>query len=150
MTTYHRTTASRDRDARARGLGETGTDSYRLPLGTGGDAGTARLFARRCLEGWGIADDGPFGQDVVLVVSELVTNALRHAGRAVEMRLSWDGPLLVVEVDDSGEGLPVRGDGDVRVPGGHGLVMVDRITRSWSVRRAPHGGKTVRAELVHP
>lgn len=68
----------------------------------------ARLFARETLSGWGLAEAGR-GDDVLLCVSELATNALLHGvppGRQFRVFLRYDGRVLHVEVHDSGPGTP--------------------------------------------
>jgi len=109
--------------------------------------------ARRCtaeaLAGWGLADT-PRADDVLLCVSELVTNALLHGvppGRQLRLLLRFDGHALVVEVHDSGPGVPhVVYDGD---EGGRGLLLVSALSDGWGVRdREP--GKAVWCEFVVP
>ncbi|KRV47150.1 hypothetical protein AQ490_10455 [Wenjunlia vitaminophila] len=127
--------------------GESLLESYCLPLDTGCGSAAARVFARRCLNRWGLGDVTPFGQDAVLVVSELVTNAILHADVPEELRLSWRAPTLVVEVQDVGEEMPeVRRALDTE-PGSRGLEIVSQLAYRWQVRPAPAGRKTVRAEL---
>lgn len=68
----------------------------------------ARRAVAEGLRGWGVADGG--SQDVALVVSELVTNAVRHGlipGRLVEVRLEYDlEKAVTVEVSDAGDRRP--------------------------------------------
>jgi sigma-B regulation protein RsbU (phosphoserine phosphatase) len=67
----------------------------------------------------------------VLIVSELVTNAVVHAGTAIELRLDWDGPHLRIEVTDGG---PARGalmSHQSPAGGGRGLFIVDHLSESW-------------------
>lgn len=81
-----------------------------------------------------------------LVTSELTTNAVRHASPPYELRCRVDGHA-VIEVEDHGVGdTPVAKPPDGRRPDGRGLLIVDRLTRSWEVDPTP-GGKTVRAVL---
>jgi GAF domain-containing protein/anti-sigma regulatory factor (Ser/Thr protein kinase) len=81
-----------------------------------------------------------------LLTSELVTNAVVHAHTAVGLRVSAIGDRLRVEASDGSRRRPVRvqpGDEDV---GGRGLMLLDRLARTWDVRRTPDG-KTVWFEL---
>ncbi|MEU7062725.1 ATP-binding protein [Streptomyces sp. NPDC053429] len=86
-------------------------------------------------------------QDVMLVVSELVTNAIRHAGRVTAVRLTASPFTLQVDVLDPSPAFPQN-----RLPdltgrdGGFGWPMVQRIARSVAVRRSPQG-KVVRVTL---
>jgi anti-sigma regulatory factor (Ser/Thr protein kinase) len=83
-------------------------------------------------------------EDARLLVTELVSNSLRHSAMRSDDRLSLharltDG-LVRVEVRDPGRDGPVR----VREPGaqlgGYGLLLVQRLSRRWGVER---GGETV-------
>jgi serine/threonine-protein kinase RsbW len=70
-----------------------------------------------------------------LLISELVTNAVRHGNseQPVELRARWDDELRV-EVIDYGEGfLPRPRAGEIEDPGGFGLYLVGRLADSWGV-----------------
>ena len=78
--------------------------------------------------------------DIRLLVSELVTNAIRHAdgpsGGEVAVEVSINGPCIHVEVADPGAGFDPRPRDDVMTrPGGWGLYLVDRIADRWGVIR---------------
>ncbi|MBE1563705.1 ATP-binding protein [Nonomuraea africana] len=102
----------------------------------------AREIAGRFLQqaAYGGAHD-----DVLLVVSELVTNALLHGLGPPLFRMSASAAKVRVEVADSGTELPVP-----REPGPHdgwGLQVIERVCSSWGA--IPHeGGKVVWCELV--
>jgi two-component sensor histidine kinase len=87
--------------------------------------------------------------DVLLVVSELVTNAVRHACSACRLTADVTGSMLTIEVHDSG-GWPRRSAFDRPDPP-RGLGMVQTLSRRWGVDRSPTG-KCVWAEfdLVGP
>ncbi|MBM7814194.1 ATP-binding protein [Saccharothrix algeriensis] len=114
---------------------------YSPPRGPGG-AGLARDFTRRTLAAWGYRG---VHDDVVLAVSELVANAVRHAGGPAVLRLAGGADRVRVEVAD---GSPVRpGVRPAGVTGGWGLPLVDRLCRRWGVE--PDGrGKVVWCELA--
>ncbi len=87
-------------------------------------------------------------QDAELVISELVTNALRHGLGDIVVRTSLaDGDLLQVSVTDSGPELPALQPVDPGRVGGVGLRIVDRLASEWGVASFP-GGKTVWAILA--
>ncbi|MBV2358051.1 ATP-binding protein [Streptomyces sp. J2-1] len=82
---------------------------------------------------------------VELVVSELCTNALRHATGWWSLRLHTHGDRLVLDVDDVSVSAPRPRTPDLEHgSGGLGMVLVDELTASWRVIRRPDG-KTVRA-----
>ncbi|MDI9886131.1 ATP-binding protein [Streptomyces sp. HNM0645] len=97
----------------------------------------ARKFTSRTLTRWEL--DERF-DDVALVVSELVTNALRHALPADTTRsqeppvrlhlMRWTG-RLVCAVRDPSEESPVAGEVEDSAEGGRGLFLVDSFSDSW-------------------
>ncbi len=102
--------------------------------------GEARRFTRRTCDQWGLDDRF---DDVCLVVSELVTNALRHglpacaprsAGQEAPVRLHllrWTG-RLVCAVRDPSRGSPVpRAAGDFSAESGRGLLLVESFSDGW-------------------
>ncbi|MEE1787048.1 ATP-binding protein [Streptomyces sp. SP17BM10] len=124
--------------------------------GSDGAVQRSREFSRRVLESWywlPAADEEQRAvtEDVLLMVSELVTNACLHApGGPSELRLSWDGRRLRAEVADGSPVPPrLRPFQDPAQPGGHGLRVVDRLARAWGC--VPDGGgKRVWLEVVSP
>ncbi|WP_435238494.1 ATP-binding protein [Streptomyces sp. YPW6] len=118
---------------------------------------TARDFARQTLHDWGwlpasTADRRAAAEDVLLVVSELVTNACLHAEGPEEIRIGRTPKGLRVEVVDRGAGQPApRTPHRAGRPGGHGMFIVQRLCLDWGVLRASDApGKTVWAELAAP
>ena len=80
----------------------------------------------------------PASHDVTLLVSEVVTNCVVHAGLApgqdIDLRLTHDGDTVRVEVRDEGQGFAeslVRG----RRSNGFGLYLVERLSDRWGVKR---------------
>ncbi|UNO41663.1 ATP-binding protein [Streptomyces sp. MST-110588] len=125
--------------------------------GVAGAVVRARDFAREALHDWGwlpaeAADRRAAAEDVLLVVSELVTNACLHAEGPEELRLRCDSKKLRLEVTDLGAGSPApRTPHRAGRPGGHGMFIVQRLCLDWGVVRNPDGaGKTVWAELAAP
>lgn len=120
-----------------------------------------RAFTRETLRGW--AEDGRDAAeekptlselavaDVLLLVSELLSNAMRHGGGVRDLVLSsWTG-LLRVEVTDPSPTAPAtRRDRAPDQPGGHGLLIVDRLSQRWGSTPLPSGGKCVWLELPLP
>ncbi|MFD7624841.1 ATP-binding protein [Streptomyces sp. NPDC059851] len=91
-------------------------------------------------------------EDVLLMVSELVSNACVHAGGPSELVLRASSDRLRVEVGDGSPEHPRRRTAsDPALPGGHGLLVVDRLARNWGWDPRPDGtGKTVWAEVAAP
>jgi anti-sigma regulatory factor (Ser/Thr protein kinase) len=109
------------------------------PLGVRLDCGPeAAAAARQAV----VAADGslplPVREDLLLLVTELVTNAVRHAGAgpegSVDLTVRMSPGSVRVEVEDAGAGFshevaaPQAGDA-----GGWGLYLVDRIADDWGV-----------------
>lgn len=85
---------------------------------------------------------------VVLVVSELVTNALRHGGGAYTLRFAARPGTVEVAVGDPGPRMPrMRTPDLVEGTGGFGWHMVNDLAHRVVVTPGPEGGKTVRAFL---
>ncbi|MFJ9813590.1 ATP-binding protein [Streptomyces sp. NPDC101158] len=117
----------------------------------------ARDFTRQALYDWGwlpaaTADRRAAAEDVLLVVSELVTNACLHAEGPESLRVLRLAEVLRLEVADRGTGQPApRTPHRAGRPGGHGMFIVQRLCRDWGVERvAGAPGKTVWAELAAP
>jgi two-component sensor histidine kinase len=109
----------------------------------------ARRFTAETLTGWDLAGTDR-ADDVLLCVSELVTNAVIHGvppGRQLRLLLRNEGRVLVVEVHDSGPGVPhVVHDAD---EGGRGLLLVSALSDKWGVRERELG-KAVWCEFGLP
>ncbi|EGG43524.1 regulator of Sig15 [Streptomyces griseoaurantiacus M045] len=128
--------------------------------GASGVVPLARDFTRQALYAWGwlpadSADQRAAAEDVLLVVSELVTNACLHAEGPEELWITCDNKVLRIEVSDRGEGQPApRTPHRAGRPGGHGMFIVERLCLDWGVVRSKDAGgpagKTVWAELGAP
>jgi CheY-like chemotaxis protein len=105
----------------------------------------ARRFLFRTLAAW---DEPELYADGVIVVSELVTNAITHAPAPGELRLSLLPDVLRVAVTDSGSGAPEPRHASSTREGGRGLYLVDALTSAWGMESLPPGGKVVWAELT--
>jgi anti-sigma regulatory factor (Ser/Thr protein kinase) len=80
--------------------------------------------------------------DVLLTVSELVTNAHVHARTSAQLVMAWDGHCLHVAVHDASSELPIRRPPSGQRLGGRGMFLVDALTDDWEARPCPNG-KTV-------
>ncbi|WP_309056507.1 SpoIIE family protein phosphatase [Streptomyces sp.] len=130
--------------ARIRGLPGEAVGDWRLPREPR-SVGRARELARAQLTSWGLAS---LVDTVELLVSELVTNALRYGEGEIRLRLLRDR-TLVCEVWDSGLVQPRRRRARDTDEGGRGLQLVGLLSSSWGSRRTPRG-KTVWFELALP
>jgi hypothetical protein len=81
-----------------------------------------------------------------LVASELVTNAVVHAGTVIDLTLRLVGPVLQVAVRDGGPGRPRVTDVDESSESGRGLLLVDALAASWGTF-FPESGKVVWATV---
>ncbi|MFI2347721.1 ATP-binding protein [Streptomyces sp. NPDC019443] len=127
----------------------------RLALyGTEGVVGRCRDFSRDALIDWewipAADEDGQaVVEDVLLLVSEVVTNACLHAHGPQELMLHCSPDRLRIEVTDDSPVHPRPRPFAAAVPGGHGLVVLDRLARSWG--SVPRGtGKAVWVEVAAP
>ncbi|MFE2374549.1 ATP-binding protein [Streptomyces sp. NPDC059398] len=112
-------------------------------------AAEARDAASRFLGGLHPAPPAHVSQNLVLLVSELVTNALRHAGGVTSMRLRADRRSVEVAVADPSPAHPQDRTPDLTgCTGGFGWPMVQRLARTVAVRDAAGGGKVVCATLM--
>ncbi|MDI5965232.1 ATP-binding protein [Streptantibioticus silvisoli] len=116
----------------------------------------ARDFTRQAMYDWGwlpstTDDRRACAEDILLVVSELVTNACLHGGGPDDLCLHRAPKLLRVEVSDGGSGEPTpRTPHQAGRPGGHGMFIVQRLCLDWGVVPRDSAGKTVWAELAWP
>ncbi|MFJ5828379.1 SpoIIE family protein phosphatase [Streptomyces sp. NPDC093089] len=130
--------------ARIQGLPSEAVGDWQLPREPR-SVGRARELARAQLAAW---DLEPLVDTVELLVSELVTNALRYGEGEIRLRLLRDR-TLVCEVWDAGLVQPRRRRARDTDEGGRGLQLVGLLSSSWGSRRTPRG-KTVWFELALP
>ena len=90
--------------------------------------------------------------DAVLVLSELVTNAMVHAGAGCTVGLQHRDDLLRLEVRDPSPREPVLRPVAPAVVGGHGLRVVDALAESWGWERTSDGKRVwaIVPAAVHP
>ncbi|MFD9603525.1 SpoIIE family protein phosphatase [Streptomyces sp. NPDC056708] len=130
--------------ARIRGLPADAVGDWRLPREPR-SVGRARELARGRLLAWGLEE---LVDTTELLVSELVTNALRYGEGEIRLRLLRDR-TLVCEVWDAGLVQPRRRRARDTDEGGRGLQLVGLLSVAWGSRRTPRG-KTVWFELALP
>jgi anti-sigma regulatory factor (Ser/Thr protein kinase) len=86
---------------------------------------------------------------VLLLTSELVTNAVVHAGTQARLHLQGVAGGVRVEVSDGSSELPVPRNGRADDVGGWGLVLLERLATAWGAERRD-SGKTVWFEVRRP
>jgi DNA-binding NarL/FixJ family response regulator len=109
-------------------------------------ARAARRFVSQILTGWD-DDGGDLTDTVTLLVSELVTNAVVHAGSDVEVSVRLTPTAARIEVTDASAVSIKPRHATQDEDSGRGLALVESLARRWGVRPAPGGGKTVWFEV---
>jgi DNA-binding NarL/FixJ family response regulator len=107
-------------------------------------AGRARAWVRSALLDWGLEQ---LTEDALVVVSELVGNAVTHAASESEVSVSRGDGSVRIEVADRGSGTPEPQQPDDLAEGGRGLVLIGVLSSAWGIEDLPDG-KRVWAELV--
>jgi serine phosphatase RsbU (regulator of sigma subunit)/anti-sigma regulatory factor (Ser/Thr protein kinase) len=130
--------------ARLRRIPEDKHVSWKLPAELT-SAHRARTLIRRPLKRWGLSE---LTFSAELLVSELVTNAVRYAQGQIGLRLVLEGGLVIEVLDDSAA-LPRLRHPDDQDERGRGLQVVSQIAQRWGARRAV-SGKIVWCELPLP
>ncbi|WP_239342253.1 SpoIIE family protein phosphatase [Frankia sp. CiP3] len=130
--------------ARTHGLDESQVASWDVPVGPAAVA-QARAQAHEQLAAWALEE---LACTTELVVSELVTNAIRHGRGPVGLRLIR-ADTLICEVSDSSNAAPHPRRAHTLDEGGRGLLLVAQLTRRWGSRYTP-SGKTIWAEQALP
>ncbi|MFE6165075.1 ATP-binding protein [Streptomyces sp. NPDC056486] len=115
--------------------------------------GRSRSLLAEQARAWKVPDD--LAETAVLLLSELMTNAVRHGrvpvGREVGARCVLDGGVLRVEVADASDVLPRPREAGPDDESGRGLALVELLADAWGADPRPYGiGKTTWFELGLP
>ncbi|XUZ97554.1 ATP-binding protein [Streptomyces araujoniae] len=110
------------------------------------EVGRARRWARSRLVGSGIGDDEPLAETLILLISELVTNAVVHTGCPAVLRMLFGGGggageagTVRVEVADASDCPPRPRHAQGEDTGGRGLELVDGLADRWGWQREGAG-----------
>jgi hypothetical protein len=141
------------------GASVTGGSAAGDPMGRVHWADVTRTFAgrredTRAARGFVLGMLGPWrgeqlAADTALVVTELATNAVVHAGSAFSVSLTLSGGAIRISVGDTLPLGPRGADQKLTAAPGHGLGVVAAMATRWGVETVP-GGKAVWAELPLP
>nr|WP_229806265.1 ATP-binding protein [Microbispora rosea] len=109
---------------------------------------TARDVTRRTLRRWGLSE---LSDDAALVVSELVTNAVRYAlcsmsraaDRPITLTLLRIAPHVLLAVSDPSDQAPLPAQPDFVSEHGRGLYIVETYSQAWGWDALDEGGKAV-------
>ncbi|MEU9984538.1 SpoIIE family protein phosphatase [Streptomyces sp. NPDC050856] len=130
--------------ARTRALGRDRVADWDVPFHPGAVAGV-RAAAARKLEEWGLGD---LAFTTELILSELITNAIRYGAAPVHVRLLHDRGLTC-EVADNSSTSPHLRYAATTDEGGRGLFLVAQLSERWGTRYTAHG-KVIWAEQPLP
>lgn len=107
--------------------------------------GWARRWALAALAS-GYAEPGEASGDIQLVVSELVTNAIKAGCHRVSLALDAHHSYVRVATSDDAPGDPVKQEPDTSTGHGRGMFIVDALSSRWGVERT-QGSKMVWADI---
>ncbi|MFE7979011.1 SpoIIE family protein phosphatase [Streptomyces shenzhenensis] len=99
------------------------------------------------LEAWDMSPEVGFATELIL--SELVTNAIRYGSPPIHVRLLWDNTSLTCEVSDGSSTSPHLRHAATTDEGGRGLFLVAQLTKRWGTRYTD-SGKVIWAEQSLP
>jgi anti-sigma regulatory factor (Ser/Thr protein kinase) len=128
--------------ARTRGLPSSQVATWDIPADPALVAPIRKQVVDQ-LDRWGLIE-ATFTAE--LVVSELVTNAIRYGAAPIRLRLIHDASTLICEVSDTNHTAPHLRRAKTWDEGGRGLLLVAQLTQRWGSRHTTEG-KTIWAEL---
>ncbi|MCD9874493.1 SpoIIE family protein phosphatase [Streptomyces guryensis] len=128
--------------ARTRGLPASQVATWHIPADPALVAPIRKQVVEQ-LDTWGL-QEAAFTAE--LVVSELVTNAIRYGAHPIRLRLIHDEATLICEVSDTSHTAPHLRRAKTWDEGGRGLLLVAQLTQRWGSRHTADG-KTIWAEI---
>ncbi|MER5538539.1 SpoIIE family protein phosphatase [Streptomyces mirabilis] len=130
--------------ARTRGLPPDRIADWDVPLDPAAVAGMRETVSQK-LDEWGLSE---LGFSTELILSELITNAIRYGSEPIHVRLIHDR-TLICEVSDSSSTSPHLRYAATMDEGGRGLFLVSQMAERWGTRYTPQG-KVIWAEQALP
>ncbi|MXM67317.1 SpoIIE family protein phosphatase [Streptomyces sp. HUCO-GS316] len=128
--------------ARTRGLPPSQVATWHIPADPALVAPIRKQVVEQ-LATWGLSEASFTAE---LVVSELVTNAIRYGAHPIRLRLIHDATTLICEVSDTSHTAPHLRRAKTWDEGGRGLLLVAQLTQRWGSRHTADG-KTIWAEI---
>jgi two-component sensor histidine kinase len=122
-----------------------GTQRLIMPPASGALA-ELRTWARSWLEQHPTQGVDP--DNVVLSMTELVTNSIKHGAGPVHVELTGDTDNLLLIVSDCSEAMPRRQELTGEAETGRGILILESLATRWGVQPEPTGGKTVWCEFA--
>ncbi|GAX55823.1 histidine kinase [Streptomyces olivochromogenes] len=130
--------------ARTQGLPPDRIADWDVPLDPAAVAGMRETVSQK-LDEWGLSE---LGFSMELILSELITNAIRYGSEPIHVRLIYDR-TLICEVADSSSTSPHLRYAATMDEGGRGLFLVSQMAERWGTRYTPQG-KVIWAEQALP
>ncbi|MDN3026807.1 SpoIIE family protein phosphatase [Streptomyces sp. S.PB5] len=128
--------------ARTRGLPASQVSTWHIPA----DPALVAPIRKQVVDQLGTWDLLEASFTAELVVSELVTNAIRYGAHPIRLRLIHDETTLICEVSDTNHTAPHLRRAKTWDEGGRGLLLVAQLTQRWGSRHTTEG-KTIWAEI---
>lgn len=126
---------------------EEDTPAVKLPPSPESVSAARRFVLHQCQQ-WQLLGSH---DRLLLLVSETVTNAVKHArSRLVEVRLVRQPPAVRVEVRDEDPRSPTSGNPSEDAESGRGMQLVEALSDEWGVTQHAGGGKTVWFDVTAP
>ncbi|MFG2127267.1 SpoIIE family protein phosphatase [Streptomyces sp. NPDC048751] len=129
--------------ARTQGLSPSRVATWDIPA----DPALVAPIRKQVVEQLAVWELDEVGFTTELVVSELVTNAIRYGSHPIRLRLIHDAATLICEVSDTSHTAPHLRRAKTWDEGGRGLLLVAQLTERWGSRHHTEG-KTIWAELA--
>lgn len=106
--------------------------------------GDVRNKIRRTLNTWRLDDPAALADDIVLAITEVLSNAVLYGAPPIRLTVRLAGEILSAEVTDHGAGLPAHTPLDDESEHGRGLTIMAALSDEWGILPDRlSGGKTV-------